>query len=71
VAQVIRTALARGAIVISDRYTDATVAYPGYGQGLDPQTIRDLNVLATGGLLPDLTVVPGKSQRESGRRERS
>jgi dTMP kinase len=50
-------ALARGAVVISDRYTDATVAYQGYGQGVDVQTIAELNMLATGGLLPDLTLV--------------
>lgn len=57
VNQVIRPALARGAVVISDRYADATVAYQGFGQGVDVQTIRDLNALATGGLLPDFTVV--------------
>lgn len=57
VNQVIRPALARGAVVISDRYADATVAYQGFGQGVDVQTIRDLNALATGGLLPDFTIV--------------
>jgi dTMP kinase len=43
--------------VISDRYADATLAYQGFGQGIDLETIRDLNALATGGLLPDLTLV--------------
>jgi dTMP kinase len=57
VTQVIRPALGRGAVVISDRYADATVAYQGFGQGMDVQTIRDLNALATGGVLPDLTIV--------------
>ncbi len=57
VTRVIEPALARGAVVISDRYTDATVAYQGYGQGVDVQTIGELNMLATGGLLPDLTLV--------------
>jgi dTMP kinase len=57
VAQVIRPAFALGACVISDRYVDATMAYQGFGQGVDLETIRDLNALATGGLLPDLTLV--------------
>ena len=57
VTRVIAPALARGAVVISDRYADATVAYQGYGQGMDVQTIKELNVLATGGVAPDLTLV--------------
>ncbi len=57
VNQVIRPALARGAVVISDRYADATVAYQGYGRGVDPDLIRELNLRATGGILPDLTLL--------------
>ncbi len=57
VTRVIAPALARGAVVISDRYADATVAYQGYGQGVDAQTIGELNMLATGGVSPDLTLV--------------
>lgn len=49
--------LRAGRIVLCDRYTDATVAYQGYGRGIDPQLIRELNVHATGGLLPDLTLL--------------
>lgn len=57
VTRIVAPALARGAVVISDRYADATVAYQGHGQGMDVQTIGELNMLATGGALPDLTLV--------------
>jgi dTMP kinase len=57
VHEVIRPALDRGGIVLSDRYVDATVAYQGFGQGLTIETIHDLNALATGGVLPDLTLL--------------
>ncbi len=56
VAQRIRPALAAGKIVISDRYAGSTLAYQGYGRGLDLETLRTITVFATGGLTPDLTL---------------
>jgi dTMP kinase len=55
VEEVIRPALARGQIVLCDRYADSTLAYQGYGHGVDLQTLRQLLHFATGGLQPDLT----------------
>lgn len=57
VTERIRPWLAQGRIVLCDRYVDATAAYQGYGRGLDVELIRELNVHATGGILPDLTLV--------------
>ncbi|MBO0822157.1 MAG: dTMP kinase, partial [Nocardiopsaceae bacterium] len=57
VASVIEPALARGAVVITDRYVDSSLAYQGQGRGLRQQDITMLNRWATGGRLPDLTVL--------------
>lgn len=56
IGQVIRPALDRGAIVICDRFADSTMAYQGYGQGLDMESLAAITEFATGGLTPDLTV---------------
>ncbi|WP_297444618.1 dTMP kinase [Desulfurobacterium sp.] len=55
VQNLIKPALASGAIVISDRFSDATLAYQGYGRELPIEEIEHLNQLATGGLSPDIT----------------
>jgi len=57
VEEVIRPALARGEIVLSDRFFDATTAYQGYGRGVDYVDILRLNEFATGGLKPQLTFI--------------
>jgi dTMP kinase len=56
VAQEIRPRLTAGEIVICDRYADSTLAYQGYGHGLDLDTLRVILRFATGGLQPDLTL---------------
>ncbi len=56
-AVLIRPALARGAVVVSDRYLDSSVAYQGAGRGLGEQVIEEVSLWATEELVPDLTVV--------------
>lgn len=57
VADTIRPALERGAWVLCDRYADSTVAYQGYGRGMDVEVLQSLNDYATGGLWPDRTLL--------------
>lgn len=57
VEQIIRPALEAGKTVVSDRYLLANVVYQGYGGGLDVETLWEVGRIATGGLMPDLTIV--------------
>ncbi len=53
----IRPALARGTWVVSDRFTDSTMAYQGYAQGLGRDAVERLEAVVQGGLRPDLTLI--------------
>lgn len=57
VREKLRPAVAAGEIVISDRYSDSTLAYQGFGRGFDLKLVRDLNQLASDAMKPDLTFV--------------
>lgn len=57
VTEVIRPALEAGKIVLCDRYADSTLAYQGYGRGLDLKDLANITRFATGGLKPDLTLL--------------
>jgi dTMP kinase len=66
-AKVVRPALEAGKIVLLDRFGDSSVAYQGYGRGLDPERVTAMNAFFTGGLVPDVTVlidVPVRASRE-------
>jgi len=62
--EVIRPELEKGKVVICDRYTDSTIAYQSYGRGLDMETVRAVNDIATQGLKPDLTILLDISAQE-------
>jgi len=72
VAEVIRPNLEKGTVVLSDRYADSTLAYQGYGHGIDLEILRSILKFVTGGLTPDLTLLldvdveKGLSRRHSG-----
>jgi dTMP kinase len=57
VQDVIRPALENSKLVLCDRYTDSTLAYQGFGRGIDVKILRELNQMATGGVKPDLTLL--------------
>jgi len=57
IARIVRPALAEGKVVLCDRHGDSTVAYQGHARGMNVDLLRELNILATGGLRPDLTLL--------------
>jgi dTMP kinase len=57
VAEIIRPALAAGQIVLCDRFADSTIAYQGYGRGVDLDDLAQITRFATGGLKPDMTLL--------------
>jgi len=57
VSEVIRPALKKGLMILCDRYTDATIAYQGYGRGVAIPLIEEMNHVATGGLPPQRTIL--------------
>ena len=70
VSDVIRPHLERGGIVLSDRYADSSLAYQGYGRGIDLALLRAILGFATGGLRPDLTLLLDLDAEEGLRRRK-
>ena len=56
-AEQIKPAIEKGEFVICDRFTDSTIAYQGYGRGLDIKQLEKINYIATAGLTPDITFI--------------
>ena len=76
VTEVIRPSLQRGNVVICDRFTDSTVAYQGYGRGVDLSIIREINLVATQEIKPTLTILldlpveKGLNRKKANRKDR-
>jgi len=68
VADLIRPALHRGALVICDRFADSSIAYQHHGRGLPAHVVSSLNDIATGGLVPNLTILLDLDPAEGARR---
>lgn len=77
VAHIITPALRRGQIVVCDRFSDSTLAYQGYGRAVNMPWLRGANDMASGGLLPDLTLLfdlpasVGLARRRKARKEQN
>jgi dTMP kinase len=71
VKEVVRPALARGSIVVADRFSLSTLAYQGYGRGLDLDQVRGLDRFARAGVEPDLTLVLELPPEEGVRRQQA
>ena len=56
-AEQIKPAITKGEFVICDRFTDSTIAYQGYGRGLNINNLEKMNTIATDGLIPDITFI--------------
>lgn len=69
VREVIRPALEAGQVVVCARFADSTLAYQGYGAGVDIDALRELAAVATGGLFPDLTILLDLPPEEGLRRK--
>lgn len=71
VREVIKPALAKGELVICDRYVDSSVAYQGYGRKMGAELIKQINAPATDGCMPDLTIFIDLSPEHSWRTYRT
>ena len=71
VAEIIRPALQKNQIVICDRYGESTLAYQGYGRGVNLETIQNINQVATAGLSPDIIILPDLDVKEGLQRKGS